>query len=170
MPNRPFTFMSTPAIRPPARDDAAALASLMGELGYPVSPQVLWSRIDAMASPSHCTLVAEVDGKVAGFVGCSALAIYESDIPTCWIMALAVASPFRRHGVGRALLQAVERWCAHRGIPDIRLHSGEARAEAHGFYEACGFSRAGARFKKALAPDAGPRERQSPDWHLPRSK
>ena len=63
-------------------------------------------------------------------------------------MTLAVGSHFRRHGIGRALLLEVERWCAIHGIPDIRLHSSDARAEAHLFYEACGFRRAGSRFKK----------------------
>lgn len=161
MPNRPFRIMSHPVIREAAPADAVALAALMAELGYPVAPGVLWSRIERMSSPLHSTLVAEADGVMAGFVGCSALLIYESDIPTCWIMALSVASRFRRRGVGRALLQAVECWCADRGIPDIRLHSGNARGEAHQFYEACGFKRAGFRFTKSLpipnqAPGASP--------------
>ena len=106
----------------------------MEDLGYPVAPDILWSRIERMASPLHCTFAAEIDGIVAGFAGCSALSIYESDKPTGWIMALSVASRFRRRGVGRALLQAVEQWCVARHIPDIRLHSGDAREDAHTFY------------------------------------
>jgi GNAT superfamily N-acetyltransferase len=149
--------MSPPTIREAAPADAVALAALMGELGYPVAPDILWERIERMSSPSHITFVAESDGSMAGFVGCSALAIYESDLPTCWIMAMSVTSRFRRRGIGRALLQAVEEWCAERGLRDIRLHSGDARAEAHLFYEACGFDRAGLRFKKSLPiPGSGP--------------
>ncbi len=152
--------MSAPLIREAVPADAAALAGLMDELGYPVAPEALWSRIERMSSPLHCTLVAEIDGRMAGFIGCSALAIYESDVPTCWIMALSVAARFRRHGIGRALLGAVERWCVERGLPDIRLHSGNARGDAHLFYEACGFDRAGLRFKKSLPiPGSGPRQR-----------
>jgi GNAT superfamily N-acetyltransferase len=142
--------MATPVIREPARDDAAPLAALMGELGYPATPEEIWARIERMASARQRTLLAEVDGRVAGFVGFSALAIYESDMPTCWIMALCVGSHFRRHGIGRALIAAVERWCAEAGIPDMRAHSGEGRAGAHCFYEACGFQRAGVRFKKSV--------------------
>ena len=150
MPKRPFSIMSAPVIREAVPSDATALAALMGELGYPVIPEVLWSRIERMSSPSHRTFVAEIEGRLAGFVGCSALAIYESDVPTCWVMALSVASRFRRHGIGRALLDAVEKWCAEQSLPDIRIHSGEARGDAHLFYEACGFDRAGFRFKKTL--------------------
>lgn len=156
MPKRPFSIMTPPVIREAVRGDAAALAALMGELGYPVMPEALWARIERMASPLHRTFVAEIDGRMAGFVGCSGLAIYESDVPTCWIMALSVAGPYRRHGIGRALLDAVERWCVERGLRDIRLHSGNARGDAHFFYEACGFDRAGFRFKKSLGiPDPG---------------
>jgi N-acetylglutamate synthase-like GNAT family acetyltransferase len=150
MPNRPFTFMAKPVIRDAARADSAALAALMGELGYPVKPEALWARIERMASPIQRTLLAEVDGRIAGFVGFSALPLYESDTPTCLIMTLSVGASFRRHGIGCALLAAVERWCAEAGIPDMRAHSGEARAEADSFYEACGFQRAGGRFKKAV--------------------
>src|SRR5579862_3560768 len=137
-------------IRNAVRADATALSSLMTELGYPVTPEVIWSRIERISSETHRTFVAEIDGKVIGFAGYSALRIYESDVPTCWIMALSVASDFRRKGVGRLLLQAVESWCAENGIPDIRVHSGSDRPEAHQFYEACGYRNSGFRFKKVI--------------------
>ena len=149
-PNRPFRFMSAPVIRDAVQADAAALASLMGELGYPVKPDVLWSRVERMSGPLQRTWVAEISDRVAGFVGFSALPLYESDVPTCWILALSVSSPYRRHGVARALVEAVERWCVEQGLPDMRAHSGEARRDAHAFYEACGFTRAGFRFKKSV--------------------
>jgi GNAT superfamily N-acetyltransferase len=142
--------MSSPVIRDAAREDAAGLAHLMKELGYPVEPDALWKRIERFALPTHRTFIAEVNGHMAGFAGCSALAIYESDTPVCWIMALSVASHFRRHGVGRALIAAVEGWCGETGLGEIRVHSGNGRQDAHAFYEACGFHHAGSRFKKSL--------------------
>jgi len=126
----------------------------MKDLGYPVSAEVLWARIERMSSSTHHTFVAEIEGSIAGFVGFSALQIYESDVPTCWIMALSVATGFRRRGIGRMLLAEVERWCRAQGIPDIRLHSGEDRGEAHAFYQACGFQLAGVRFKKRISPSS----------------
>ena len=132
-----------------APNDLGALASLMSELGYPVTPAALASRLQNMPA-AHRTFVAEVEGVVAGFVACSALQTYESDIPVCWIMALSVAYRFRRRGVGRALLQRVESWCVDDGYSDIRVHSGEQRRDAHTFYEACGFKHTGRRFKRSL--------------------
>lgn len=129
--------------------DMPALASLMSELGYPVTPEVLSSRVQKMPS-SHRTFVAELGGTVAGFVGCSALDIYESDTAVCWIMALSVSERFRRRGVGRALILRVEQWATDAGFHDVRVHSGEQRTDAHAFYEACGFEHTGRRFKKSL--------------------
>ena len=143
--------LEAPIVREALAADTAALALLMSELGYPVTPEVLSSRLAKMPS-AHCTFVAELDGAIAGFVGCSALDIYESDTPVGWVMALSVAERFRRRGVGRALLLRVERWCADVGLRDIRVHSGEQRADAHAFYRACGFEHTGRRFKKSLQP------------------
>ena len=148
-----------PAVREAVDRDLEGMAALMGELGYPVAPEVLARRWRKMPA-SHGTFVAEVDGRIAGFIGCSALDIYESDMPVCWVMALSVAERFRRRGVGRALLLRVEQWCAEAGLRDIRVHSGEHRADAHAFYEACGFEHTGRRFKKSLRVESGTRTNQ----------
>lgn len=122
----------------------------MGELGYPVTPESLWARIENMPQIPKRTFVAEIGGEIAGFAGCSAQFIYESDAPMCWIMALAVAARYRNKGVGRALLQEIEQWCRENRITDIKVNSGEHRADAHAFYEACGYEYTGRRFKKSL--------------------
>ena len=123
----------------------------MTELGYPVSPEELWTRIERLSSPMHRTFLAGIDGCIAGFVGCSAVHIYESTSPICWIMALSVATRFRRRGVGRLLLSEVEKWCREQGISDMRLSSGIHRGDAHAFYQACGFHQVGIRFKKIVS-------------------
>src|SRR5207302_4103144 len=147
----PSSTPEAPIVREARAADTGALALLLSELGYPVTPEVLSSRLQKMPS-AHCTFIAELEGAVAGFVGCSALDIYESDIPVCWVMALSVSERFRRRGIGRALLSRVEQWCADAGLRDIRVHSGEQRRAAHALYEACGFEHAGRRFKKSLMP------------------
>ncbi len=147
----PSSTLDALIVREARAADTGALALLMSELGYPVTPEVLSSRLQKLPS-AHCTFVAELQGAVAGFVGCSALDIYESDTPVGWIMALSVAERFRRRGIGRALLSRVEQWCADAGLRDIRVHSGEQRRDAHAFYEACGFEHTGRRFKKSLMP------------------
>ncbi len=143
--------LEKPVVREARAADTAAIAILLSELGYPVTDEVLSVRLQRMPS-AHCTFIAELEGAVAGFVGCSALDIYESDTPVCWVMALSVLERFRRRGIGRALLSRVEQWCADAGLRDIRVHSGEQRRDAHAFYQACGFEHTGRRFKKSLLP------------------
>lgn len=55
------------------------------------------------------------------------------------IMGIAVDSAYRRCGIGKALLSAVEVWAKETGAKGIRLVSGAGRKEAHDFYRNCGF-------------------------------
>src|SRR5438477_10105015 len=128
--------LENPVVREARAADTAAIAILLSELGYPVTDEVLSVRLQRMP-PAHCTFIAELEGAVAGFVGCSALDIYECDTPVCWVMALSVSECFRRRGIGRALLCRVVQWCADAGLRDIGVHSGGQRRDAHVFDAAC---------------------------------
>ena len=55
------------------------------------------------------------------------------------IMGIAVGSAYRRQGIGRMLLNAVECWAKETGAEGIRLVSGANRTDAHKFYIDCGF-------------------------------
>ncbi len=49
-------------------------------------------------------------------------------------------SKFRRNGIGKALLCAVENWAKDTGACGVRLVTGETRTEAHAFYRHCGYN------------------------------
>ena len=53
----------------------------------------------------------------------------------CWVEDLAVSPQHRSQGVGKALLDAAKQWGRERGATHLELDSGEARTEAHRFYE-----------------------------------
>jgi len=53
----------------------------------------------------------------------------------CWVEDLAVSPGHRSQGVGKALLDAAKKWARGRGATHLELDSGEARADAHRFYE-----------------------------------
>ena len=55
------------------------------------------------------------------------------------IMGIAVAEEYRRCGIGKELLGAVEAWAKETGAKGIRFVSGAGRKEAHAFYRNCGF-------------------------------
>ena len=58
-----------------------------------------------------------------------------------WVYYLAVAPDHRRHGHGRALMAAAEKWLRGQGAPKIQLMVRDGNVAALGFYEALGLER-----------------------------
>jgi GNAT superfamily N-acetyltransferase len=89
----------------------------------------------AIASDRCEVLVAEADGAIAGF--CTAYLDLESVRfgPRAWVEDLAVDPSHRSRGLGKALLDAAKDWARAHGATHLELDSGEARADAHRFYE-----------------------------------
>ncbi|RYD27606.1 MAG: GNAT family N-acetyltransferase [Verrucomicrobiaceae bacterium] len=137
-------------IRPFTGADTVDMSSLMADLGYPSTPEQVAERMRSMSADYYHTLVAEVEGKVVGFIGIIVLPVYEYSIPVGWILALSVAEAYRRKGIGKALIAAAEGDLRARGIEDVRLHSGLQREDAHEFYTRLGYDKTGYRFKKRL--------------------
>lgn len=142
-------------IRKAGPGDVEALASLMGELGYPTSSGSMRARLARIFEhPAYRTLVAERDGLVVGMVGLETGHYYEMDGGYARISALVVNSSHRRLGVGDALVQAAESEAGRAGASHIFLNSGTDRAEAHAFYESSRYEVTGYRFSKQLQTDA----------------
>jgi ribosomal protein S18 acetylase RimI-like enzyme len=100
------------------------------------------------------TLVARDDGIVVGFVGTRVGHLYEDDEQYGQVMALAVAVQRQRRGIGRMLLRAAESSLVERGARVLVVTSGNHRADAHSFYESCGYTFTGRRYKKSEALSA----------------
>jgi GNAT superfamily N-acetyltransferase len=144
------------AIRPLTLDDAAAVAALSGDLGYPADPAVMGARLSALLGEAgHAVFgAAGADGALLGWVHvCARLLLIDS--PSAFIEGLVVGSAARRGGVGRALMAAAEDWARASGAGVVRLRSGAARGEAHAFYRALGYEdgKAALGFEKALSPE-----------------
>ncbi len=93
-----------------------------------------WSA--ASRGQDSLTLVAEAaDGALVGL--CTGYIDIESVRygQRCWVEDLAVDPDARSQGVGAALLAAAREWGAGRGATHLELDSGEARHDAHRFYE-----------------------------------
>jgi GNAT superfamily N-acetyltransferase len=52
-----------------------------------------------------------------------------------WVEDLAVDPEHRSRGIGKALLDAAKEWAREHGATHLELDSGEARRDAHRFYE-----------------------------------
>jgi GNAT superfamily N-acetyltransferase len=89
----------------------------------------------AIEDPSAAVLVAEHRGELLGL--CTAYLDMNSVRfgPRCWVEDLAVSPDHRSQRVGKDLLDAAKDWARQRGASHLELDSGEARADAHRFYE-----------------------------------
>jgi len=139
-------------IRLAQRRDAAPVAALLGELGYPSSPEQATERLERIAAdPSMWVIVAEAGSELAGLGALHVQNLVERDEPGCQVAALVVGQRFRRRGIGELLMQALEDEARRRGGKVIALNTAHRRADAHAFYEALGYEHTGRRYAKKLA-------------------
>jgi GNAT superfamily N-acetyltransferase len=142
-PTRGATEASLAAeVRPAIPGDAARLAVLSAELGYPASEDLLARRLgQLLARNDQLVLVAEAaSGEVVGWVHGSEQHLLESG-PRCELLGLVVDARQRGRGIGRALVAAVEDWAAARGLEQMAVRSNVVRSESHPFYERLGYTR-----------------------------
>ena len=122
--------------------DAAEIARLVTELGYPVEAGTILPRLQALlVHPDHfVTVAAGPDDRLSGVVMAEhrVLLLYG---PQVEIMGLSVGSDGRRMGVGGALVRAVENWAQQFGDGPIVVRSNVVRPESHPFYEKIGYKR-----------------------------
>jgi len=134
--------VAPPRIRPMRPEDAAEVAVLAGELGYPATTEEVARRFAAFDGREDLVaLVAEdTGGRILGWIQAHAELLLESD-PTPVIGGLVVREGARDRGVGKRLLETVESWAAARGYAGIRVRSNVVREQAHRFYERAGYAR-----------------------------
>jgi len=126
-----------PILRRALAGDAAALAALAGELGYPTEPAELGWRLESLPSDDE-VWVALVEDEVVGWIHC---AVRRSLLvePSIEIRGIVVGEKWRHRGIGRSLMELAERLAAERGLSAVRLRSGAQRDGAHAFYRALGY-------------------------------
>jgi GNAT superfamily N-acetyltransferase len=144
------------AIRRATADDVRDIAFLLGELGYPTTPEAFARRFERLArEPETWLFVADAGGRVVGLAGLRVSMLLERDEPVGRLIALVVYEPFRRGGIGRALVDAVEARARQAGCMQLDLSSSDRRDGAHAFYRRLGFADVSRRFVKDLAPPTG---------------
>ena len=131
----------TTRVREMRRDDAAGVAELATQLGYPATERDLTRRFTLISGrPDAHVLVAEdTDGKVVGWIHVQVTYLLECDT-RAEIWGLVVAESVRGTGTGRALVEAAEAWVLARGLDVIALRSNTARVHTRGFYEHLGYT------------------------------
>ena len=139
------------ALRAATPEDAAAIAILLAELGYPTDAADAPRRLAAVVADGGALLLAvRDDGPPLGLMCLSRHVAIHADSPVAYITALVTTSAARRRGVGRALVEEAKRWAREQGCGRLSVTSAEHRADAHAFYPSCGMPYTGRRFSVSL--------------------
>ena len=123
-------------IRKARLKDAAAIAELSGQLGYPATEKEMAQRL-ALIIPgrrSNRVFVAEFPlGRVIGWISVSVTPLLEVPL-RAEINGLVVSEAHRSRGAGGKLLREAERWAKAKGCRGMSVRSNVVRDRAHDFY------------------------------------
>ena len=131
--------------------DAKHAASLLTELGYPLTEadaRNLLAR-SLPSATSYC-LVVESAAEVIGLISAELFFYLPTGSTICRITSLVVSSQHRGHGLGQKLLAAATEFAREHHCSGLELTSAEGRVDAHRFYQRLGFSRTSFRFFQKL--------------------
>jgi len=120
--------------------DAARIAVLSGQLGYPTTTREMSARLrQALKERNGACFVAEtLEHGVIGWVHVSVTALLEVE-RRAEVNGLVVDEQVRSHGAGWSLLEAAERWARKVRCAAMSVRSNVIRNRAHGFYERHGY-------------------------------
>jgi len=130
-------------VRRARRDDLDGLLGLLSQLqGQPIRRTEALARTYAqmLAQPGRAILLAERAGRPAGTLGLLIVpSLTHGARPWATIENVIVDEAHRRHGVGRALIEAALGLAREADCCKAQLVSHVRRTEAHALYEGTGF-------------------------------
>jgi ribosomal protein S18 acetylase RimI-like enzyme len=144
--------MGAMIIRPAALPDAPAIARLLGQLGYPVTEDLIRRKLALLLkSKDEDLLVGEEDGgNVVGFLAMHCIPQVAMEGAFARISYLCVDEKARGQGIGTQLEGEACRLAAIRGCDRIELHCHSRRTKAHRFYACRGYLESPKYFAKTL--------------------
>jgi GNAT superfamily N-acetyltransferase len=156
------------SIRSAVASDAPALASMLGQLGYPTDAGEIPGRLARMAErPGTTVFVAEHRNKPVGVVTVHLFPSLHTSEPVAWLTAVVVDEAVRGTGVGSALVKHAEDWARRRGAKRLALTSHLRRVEAHEFYKKRQYEQTGVRLAKDLtAQTSQATQKKSDPFHV----
>ena len=137
-------------IRAAKPGDSKQLSALIEYLGHPITEKAVRKNLTALAKVKESPLVATLDKKVVGMIGLHRMTTVHRDAPVGRIPVLVVANDAQGHGIGRKLVEEVEKMLKKAGCKLVEVTSNDRRAEAHAFYRHMGYERTSTRFMKKL--------------------
>ena len=140
-------------IRKAKQADAAAIATLSGQLGYPTTTKQMAARLRAVlrGKIGACFVATTRENGVIGWVHVSLTPLLEVE-RRAEVNGLVVDEKVRSQGAGASLLEAAEQWARKMRCAGMSVRSNVIRERAHGFYLKLGYEhyKTQKAFRKAL--------------------
>jgi GNAT superfamily N-acetyltransferase len=138
-------------IRPCTSDDAVAVSTLLGELGYTISIRQATEQVAELSKTgADPVFLAVADGQVLGLLAAHLCRILQCASLVLRVTALVVDRRARRRGVGKLLMEHAEQVGYAAGCEFVELTSAMDRGAAHAFYRSMGYEPNSLRFRKSL--------------------
>ncbi|MFT3907471.1 MAG: GNAT family N-acetyltransferase [Steroidobacteraceae bacterium] len=120
--------------------DAAELARLATQLGYPCDAGAMRARVArVLGDPAQCVQVlAHAEGGLQGWIHVARQFSLESG-ERIEILGLVVDEAARRSGAGQRLVACAAEWARSQGHAQLVVRSNVQRDVSHAFYRALGF-------------------------------
>lgn len=127
-------------IRQATAADIPAMNELFrNDLGYDeCTLKIVENQFAGLDLSREAVFVAECESRIAGVIHVEKYNVLYFP-PMANLLGIAVASAFRRQGIGSKLLKKAEDWARQNGITCMRLNSGSNRTQAHEFYRSQGY-------------------------------
>jgi len=127
-------------IRRARAGDAARIAELSGQLGYPTPVKEMARRLSSVLKTrdAECLVAETREHGVVGWVHVSTAPLIEVE-RRAEVNGLVVDENVRSQGAGWLLLDAGEKWAKKHGCKGMSVRSNVLRERAHGFYARHGY-------------------------------
>jgi len=137
-------------VRDARNEDAPQIVALLRYLGHPIETHEVVENLARLAQLRETPLVA-VDGTdIIGLIGFHSTVTVHRVSAVGRITVLVVSEDAHGRGVGRALVESVEKRLRESGCELIEVTSNNKRGDAHLFYEHLGYEKTSSRFMKRL--------------------
>jgi GNAT superfamily N-acetyltransferase len=139
-----------PKLREAKPADAERIVELITELGHQIDEKHVRKNLKALGRTGELPIVATLDKKVIGLIGMHRMVTIHRPAPVGRVPVLVVAKDAQKLGIGRMLVEEVERRLKKAGCQIVEVTSNDRRAAAHAFYRHMGYERTSIRFFKKL--------------------
>jgi predicted N-acetyltransferase YhbS len=139
-----------PKLREAKPADAERIVELITELGHEIDEKQVRKNLKALGRADELPIVATLDKQVVGLIGLHRMVTVHRPAPVGRIPVLVVAKDAQKLGIGRMLVEEVERRLKKAGCQIVEVTSNDRRAAAHAFYRHMGYERTSIRFMKKL--------------------